>query len=134
MLRTIPTPCQGFTLIELMIVVAIIGALSSMAIPAYKDYIKKSEVAAAVATMRSLIAPAEVYVLETGKLSESTALSDLGITANATSLGTISVGSSKLILTLAKYNNSAITLTRSDTTGWSCSATGEAANLISSCL
>jgi type IV pilus assembly protein PilA len=42
---------QGFTLIELMIVVAIVGILAAVAIPAYMDYVARSKVSEGMATL-----------------------------------------------------------------------------------
>ena len=57
---------QGFTLIELMIVVAIIGILAAVAIPAYGDYTARAQVSEAMTLTAGLKTPVTEYVSDNG--------------------------------------------------------------------
>lgn len=52
---------KGFSLIEIMVVVAIIGILARIALPAYGDYVKKGKAAEATANLASLRIQMEQY-------------------------------------------------------------------------
>ena len=57
---------KGFTLIELMIVVAIIGILAAIAIPAYSDYTKKAKVSEVTNALGAAVSAAQQYHGEEG--------------------------------------------------------------------
>jgi len=71
---------KGFTLIELMIVVAIIGILAAVAIPAYQDYIARAQVSEAVSLTSSGKTPLAEYFADKGQWP-STASDVMGMTS-----------------------------------------------------
>lgn len=64
-------PSKGFTLVEIMIVVVIIGLLAAMAIPAFQKVRTSSQDKAVLNNARQLAAAADQYFLENGVTSVS---------------------------------------------------------------
>ena len=55
---------KGFTLMELMIVIVIIGVLAAIAVPSYKGYVEKAQKATCEANRRTLSTAAGMYYID----------------------------------------------------------------------
>ena len=65
-----PSKQHGFTLIELMIVIAIIGVLAGFVLPAYQDFASKAQVSAGLAEIASAKTPVESALVNVSLLSD----------------------------------------------------------------
>jgi len=68
---------QGFTLIELMIVVAIIGILAAVAIPAYQDYTTRAKITEVLVIASAAKTSASEYYLSTGNMPSTAAMAGI---------------------------------------------------------
>ncbi|EMT3181925.1 pilin, partial [Neisseria gonorrhoeae] len=62
---------KGFTLIELMIVIAIVGILAAVALPAYQDYTARAQVSEAILLAEGQKSAVTEYYLNHGKWPEN---------------------------------------------------------------
>ncbi len=75
---------QGFTLIELMIVVAIIGILAAIALPAYQDYTIRAKVQEGVSVVSPIRTAVGIACSEGETFASLANTSELGLTAETT--------------------------------------------------
>jgi len=88
LMKTNLKPTRGFTLVEIMIVVVIIGLLAAMAIPAFQKVRSSSQDKTVLNNMRQLAAAADQYFLEFGT-SAASASSLVGSSAYVKALNTV---------------------------------------------
>ncbi|EOD4150180.1 fimbrial protein [Vibrio cholerae] len=117
---------KGFTLIELMIVVAVIGVLAAIAVPQYQNYVKKSALGTALASASAYKTIVEDSIATKNQFPFISASFGIG-TIRATS-GSIATGTDTndivASVTQGSGTGSSVTLKRSANGEWKCALSG----------
>ena len=128
---------QGFTLIELMIVVAIIGILAAIAIPAYQDYTIRAQVSEGLTLSGGAKAAVAEFRMDAGRWPSDNGTAGLSDAASITGKYTATVTVADNVITVeyggdansAYLSGRSVTMTATDQGGsveWTCAGVGVA--------